>query len=153
MSNLKWDIEQQGAVSVRLLRRDQIILWKQEPEGAFALIYWTVCFIALTIEMHVFIQGYHHDVNTTTSASFLPWTSFCPSTTNPMEWSWDMLLKSGLTMPYLRGFFSVNYNKKTPGAGPVAEWLSLCAPLQAAQCFVGSNPGRGHGSAHQTTLR
>uniref|UniRef100_A0A9L0TDW9 PBC domain-containing protein n=1 Tax=Equus caballus TaxID=9796 RepID=A0A9L0TDW9_HORSE len=24
---------------------------------------------------------------------------------------------------------------------------------QAAQCFVGSNPGRGHGTAHQTTLR
>ena len=39
------------------------------------------------------------------------------------------------------------------GAGPVAEWLSSCAPLQAAQCFVGSNPGRGHGTAHQTTLR
>ena len=38
-------------------------------------------------------------------------------------------------------------------AGPMAEWLSLCAPLQAAQCFVGSNPGRGHGTAHQTTLR
>ena len=29
----------------------------------------------------------------------------------------------------------------TPGAGPMAEWLSSCAPLQAAQCFVGSNPG------------
>uniref|UniRef100_A0A9L0J6F3 COMM domain containing 10 n=1 Tax=Equus asinus TaxID=9793 RepID=A0A9L0J6F3_EQUAS len=40
-----------------------------------------------------------------------------------------------------------------PGAGPVAEWLSSRAPLQAAQCFVGSNPGRGHGTAHQTTLR
>ena len=39
------------------------------------------------------------------------------------------------------------------GAGPVAEWLSLRAPLQVAQCFVGSNPGRGHGTAHQTTLR
>ena len=38
-------------------------------------------------------------------------------------------------------------------AGPVAEWLSSCAPLQAAQCFVGWNPGRGHGAAHQTTLR
>ena len=35
----------------------------------------------------------------------------------------------------------------------MAKWLSLCAPLQAAQCFVGSNPGRGHGTAHQTTLR
>ena len=35
----------------------------------------------------------------------------------------------------------------------MAEWLSLCAPLQAAQCFVGSNPGHGHGTAHQTTLR
>ena len=39
------------------------------------------------------------------------------------------------------------------GAGPVAEWLSSRALLQAAQCFVGSNPGRGHGTAHQTTLR
>ena len=39
------------------------------------------------------------------------------------------------------------------GAGPVAEWLSLCALLQAAQCFVSSNPGHGHSSAHQTTLR
>ena len=42
---------------------------------------------------------------------------------------------------------------QTIGAGPVAEWLSSCAPLQAAQCFVGSNPGHGHGTAHQTTLR
>ena len=41
----------------------------------------------------------------------------------------------------------------TSGAGPVAERLSSCAPLQVAQCFVGSNPGRGHGTAHQTTLR
>ena len=39
------------------------------------------------------------------------------------------------------------------GAGPVAEWLSSRAPLQAAQCFVGSNPGRGHGTARQTMLR
>ena len=38
-------------------------------------------------------------------------------------------------------------------AGPVAEWLSSRAPLQAAQCFLSSNPGRGHGTAHQTTLR
>ena len=36
---------------------------------------------------------------------------------------------------------------------PLAEWLSARAPLQAAQCFVGSNPGRGHGTAHQATLR
>ena len=39
------------------------------------------------------------------------------------------------------------------GAGPVAEWLSLRTLLQAAQCFIGSNPGRGHGTAHQTTLK
>ena len=39
------------------------------------------------------------------------------------------------------------------GAGPVAEWLSSRAPLQAAQCFVASKPGCGHGTAHQTTLR
>uniref|UniRef100_A0A9L0T252 Uncharacterized protein n=1 Tax=Equus caballus TaxID=9796 RepID=A0A9L0T252_HORSE len=39
------------------------------------------------------------------------------------------------------------------GSGPVAEWLSSHAPLQAAQCFVGSNPGQGHGTAHPATLR
>ena len=39
------------------------------------------------------------------------------------------------------------------GAGPVAEWLSSHTPLLAAQCFVGSNPGLRHGTAHQTTLR
>ena len=39
------------------------------------------------------------------------------------------------------------------GAGPVAEWLSLHAALQAAQCFIGSNPGPGHGTAHQALLR
>ena len=41
----------------------------------------------------------------------------------------------------------------TVAAGPVAEWLSLCAPLLAAECFVGLNPGQGHGTARQTTLR
>ena len=39
------------------------------------------------------------------------------------------------------------------GAGPVAEWLSSRTPQQTAQCFVSSNPGRGHDTAHQTTLR
>ena len=39
------------------------------------------------------------------------------------------------------------------GGCPVAEWLSSCAPLQVGQCFVGSNPGRGRGTAHQTMLR
>ena len=39
------------------------------------------------------------------------------------------------------------------GAGPMAKRLSSCAPLQAAQCFIGSNPGHRHGTAHQTTLR
>ena len=43
--------------------------------------------------------------------------------------------------------------KMQRGAGPMAEWLSSRAPLQAAQCFLGSNPGRGHGTAHQTMLR
>ena len=38
-------------------------------------------------------------------------------------------------------------------AGPVAEWLSSRAPLQAAQCFVGSGPGRGHGTARRAALR
>ena len=27
----------------------------------------------------------------------------------------------------------------------MAEWLSSHAPLQVALCFVGSNPGHGHG--------
>ena len=44
-------------------------------------------------------------------------------------------------------------NPRHLGAGPVAEWLSSRAPLQAAQCFVGSDPGRGHGTAHQAMLR
>ena len=39
------------------------------------------------------------------------------------------------------------------GAGPVAQWLHSRAPLQAAQCFVSLNPGQGHSTAHQTTLR
>ena len=39
------------------------------------------------------------------------------------------------------------------GAGPEAEWLSSRSPLQAAQCFIGWNPGHGPGTAHQTTLR
>ena len=43
--------------------------------------------------------------------------------------------------------------KCTTGAGPVAEWLGSRTPLQVAQCFVGSNPGRRHGTAHQATLR
>ena len=43
--------------------------------------------------------------------------------------------------------------KQELGAGPVAEWLSSHAPLQAAQCFVGSNPGRTHGTTHPAMLR
>ena len=51
-------------------------------------------------------------------------------------------------------YISINLLKiVTQGVGPVAEWLSSSALLQAAQCFVGLNPGRGHGTAHQTTLR
>ena len=42
---------------------------------------------------------------------------------------------------------------KNEGAGPVAEWLGSRSPLQVAQCFVGSNPGHGHGTAHRTALR
>ena len=43
--------------------------------------------------------------------------------------------------------------KQKRGAGPMAERLSSCTLLQAAQCFISSNPGRGHGPAHQATLR
>ena len=38
-------------------------------------------------------------------------------------------------------------------AGPVTKWLSSCALLQAAQCFAGSYPRRGHDTAHQAMLR
>ena len=38
--------------------------------------------------------------------------------------------------------------KNCLGAGPVAEWLSSHAPLQATQCFVSSSPGRRRGTAH-----
>ena len=48
---------------------------------------------------------------------------------------------------------SMAHQEGRTGAGPVAKWLSSHAPLQAAQCFVGSNPGRGHDTAHQTMLR
>ena len=47
----------------------------------------------------------------------------------------------------------MNLKKIFQGAGPMAEWLSSRAPLQAAQCFIGSNPGRRHGTAHRTMLR
>ena len=40
------------------------------------------------------------------------------------------------------------------GASPVAEWSSSHAPLQRPRVsLVGSDPGRGHGTAHQATLR
>ena len=42
----------------------------------------------------------------------------------------------------------IYFIKNIWGAGPVAEWLSSCTPVQVAQCFVGSNPGCGHGTAH-----
>ena len=38
------------------------------------------------------------------------------------------------------------------GAGPVAEWLSSRS-ASAAQGLTSSDPGRGHGTAHQATLR
>ncbi len=49
--------------------------------------------------------------------------------------------------------YKTNTQKSVSGTGPVAKWLSSRAPLQAAQCFVGTNPGRGHGTAHQAMLR
>ena len=49
--------------------------------------------------------------------------------------------------------YQVSFKRQFLGAGPVAEWLSLRAPLQAAQCLIASNPGHIHGTAHQTTLR
>ena len=35
----------------------------------------------------------------------------------------------------------------------MAEWLSLRALLQVAQCFVGSDPRCGCGTAHSAMLR
>uniref|UniRef100_A0A8C4LYZ4 FCF1 rRNA-processing protein n=1 Tax=Equus asinus TaxID=9793 RepID=A0A8C4LYZ4_EQUAS len=37
--------------------------------------------------------------------------------------------------------------------GTYADDCLVQRVTQAAQCFIGSNPGRGHGTAHQTTLR
>ena len=53
----------------------------------------------------------------------------------------------------LSHWLGVAIRRPGPGAGPVAEWLSSHAPLQASLCFTGSDPGHGHGTAHQTTLR
>ncbi|XP_070107011.1 uncharacterized protein [Equus caballus] len=36
---------------------------------------------------------------------------------------------------------------------PVIYWLSSFVWDMAAQCFIGSNPGRRHGTAHRTRLR
>ena len=58
--------------------------------------------------------------------------------------------KMKVRLSYLTTKIKITINS---GAGPVAEWLSSRAPLQAAQCFIGLNPGRGHDTAHQTTLR
>ena len=66
---------------------------------------------------------------------------------NPTDWS---PLNISMILP---GLVFHTLKEKSIGAGPVAEWLSSRAPLQVAQCFVGSNPGRGHGTARQTTLR
>ena len=36
----------------------------------------------------------------------------------------------------------------------MAEWLTLCVRFASvAQAFAGSDPGRGHGTTHQATLR
>ena len=64
-------------------------------------------------------------------------------------WSWkrcDCLLTWRQSDPFI---MHKNY---VHGADPVAEWLSSCALLQAAQCFVGLSPGRGRGTVRQTTL-
>ena len=53
----------------------------------------------------------------------------------------------------VRKSFLPKSSRSDLGAGPVAEWLSSHAALQAAQRFVSWNPGRRHGTAHQTTLR
>ena len=50
-------------------------------------------------------------------------------------------------LPEISLTVSYKFKHAFTGAGPVAEWLSSGAPLQAAQCFLGSNPGRRHGTA------
>ena len=67
--------------------------------------------------------------------------------------SFKSLFQGTITTSYTGKPTGVGVKTQSYRAGPMAEWLSLRAPLQAAQCFVGSNPGRGHGTAHQTTLR
>ena len=43
--------------------------------------------------------------------------------------------------------------KKMLGGWPRGQVVKFAHSAEAAQCFDGSNPGRGHGTAHQTTLR
>ena len=68
--------------------------------------------------------------------------------------AWTQFSRRMIPIPAVMRVASETFQEcRCPGAGPVAEWLSSRTPLQAARCFVGSNPGRGHGTAHQTTLR
>ena len=45
------------------------------------------------------------------------------------------------------------YKKSDNGGWPHGRVVKFLRSTAVAQCFVGSNPGRGHGTAHQATLR
>ena len=47
----------------------------------------------------------------------------------------------------------INSQNLNSGTGTMAKWLSSCASLPAAQGFTGSDPGHGHGTTRQATLR
>ena len=64
----------------------------------------------------------------------------------------NRFIKESLSSQHFMGLNSNIKKNIYREAGPTAEWLSSRAPLQAAQCFIGSNPGCGHGTAHQATL-
>ena len=90
-----------------------------------------------------------------TMLNFYKWEKLCkpcPRLCHQWEQSWG-----GTWISVFNVCLSENFNFWSSffpskniliGAGPVAKWLGSRAPLQAAQCFVGSGPGRGHGTAH-----
>ena len=70
----------------------------------------------------------------------------------PLKQSWLIPWPGHAVTQIASGFFW--QRKSKDGAGSVAEWLSSCAPsASVAQGFTGLDPGHGHGTAHQATLR
>ena len=61
---------------------------------------------------------------------------------NICKGAFDLLEKCNPNLEYNLSFLVETHREGfkiflTDGTGPVAEWLSLCTPLQVAQCFVG----------------